>query len=98
MTPPRGHPVARSSRRRATIAREEANIATFRVDPAATKHEIRHAVESSSSRCKVERVRHDEPARQEEARRQADRYRKPAWKKAIVELAEGHTIEYFEGV
>jgi large subunit ribosomal protein L23 len=24
--------------------------------------------------------------------------RKPAWKKAIVELAEGHTIEYFEGV
>jgi large subunit ribosomal protein L23 len=24
--------------------------------------------------------------------------RKPSWKKAIVELAEGHTIEYFEGV
>ena len=24
--------------------------------------------------------------------------RKPAWKKAIVELAEGHSIEFFEGV
>ena len=24
--------------------------------------------------------------------------RKPSWKKAIVVLAEGHTIEYFEGV
>jgi len=24
--------------------------------------------------------------------------RKPAWKKAIVELAEGQTIEFFEGV
>ena len=24
--------------------------------------------------------------------------RKPEWKKAIVELAEGQTIEFFEGV
>ena len=41
---------------KSAIAREEANIATFRVDPDATKHEIRRAVEMLFE-VKVEAVR-----------------------------------------
>jgi len=81
---------------KSAIAREEANIATFRVDPAATKNEIRQAVESLFE-VKVERVRTmNQPGKKKRVGKHVGR--KPAWKKAIVELAEGHAIEYFEGV
>ena len=82
---------------KSAIAREEANIATFRVDPAATKHEISRAVEMLFE-VKVENVRTmNQPGKKKRAsaRRSAA---SPPWKKAIVELAPGHTIEYFEGV
>ena len=81
---------------KSSIAREEANIATFRVDPAATKHEIRRAVEELFE-VKVSTVRTmQQPGKKKRVGKKIGR--KPAWKKAIVELAEGHTIEYFEGV
>ena len=81
---------------KSAIAREEANIATFRVDPAATKNEIRQAVEQLFE-VKVERVRTmNQPGKKKRVGKKIGR--KPSWKKAIVELAEGHTIEYFEGV
>ena len=81
---------------KSSIAREEANIATFRVDPAATKNEIRQAVEQLFE-VKVERVRTmNQPGKKKRVGKRIGR--KPSWKKAIVELAEGHTIEYFEGV
>lgn len=81
---------------KSAIAREEANIATFRVDPAATKSEIRRAVEELFE-VKVERVRTlNQPGKKKRVGKNIGR--KPAWKKAIVELAEGQTIEYFEGV
>ncbi|MGB0619582.1 MAG: 50S ribosomal protein L23 [Myxococcota bacterium] len=81
---------------KSAIAREEANIATFRVDPAATKHEIRRAVEMLFE-VKVEGVRTmNQPGKKKRVGKKIGR--KPSWKKAIVELAEGHTIEYFEGV
>lgn len=81
---------------KSSIAREEANIATFRVDPAATKHEIRRAVESLFE-VKVSSVRTmQQPGKKKRVGKKVGR--KPAWKKAVVELAEGHTIEYFEGV
>ena len=81
---------------KSSIAREEANIATFRVDPAATKHEIRRAVEELFE-VKVNAVRTmQQPGKKKRVGKKIGR--KPAWKKAIVELAEGHTIEYFEGV
>ena len=81
---------------KSAIAREEANIATFRVDPAATKHEIRRAVEMLFE-VKVESVRTmNQPGKKKRVGKKIGR--KPSWKKAIVELAEGHTIEYFEGV
>ena len=81
---------------KSSIAREEANIATFRVDPDATKHEIRRAVEELFE-VKVDRVRTmNQPGKKKRVGKKIGR--KPSWKKAIVELAEGHTIEYFEGV
>ena len=81
---------------KSAIAREEANIATFRVDSAATKGEIRQAVEELFE-VKVERVRTmNQPGKKKRVGKKIGR--KPSWKKAIVELADGHTIEYFEGV
>lgn len=81
---------------KSSIAREEANIATFRVDPRATKLDIRRAVESLFD-VKVARVRTlQQPGKKKRIGRSVGR--RPAWKKAIVELADGHTIEFFEGV
>jgi len=81
---------------KSTIAREEQNLATFAVNPDATKHEIRRAVEELFE-VKVLNVR---TMRQPGKKRRVGKFvgRKPAWKKAIVELAEGQSIEFFEGV
>lgn len=81
---------------KSNIAREERNIATFRVDPDATKHEIRRAVEELFE-VKVENVRTmRQPGKKKRVGKNVGR--RPAWKKAIVELAEGQAIEFFEGV
>ena len=81
---------------KSSIAREEANIATFRVDPNATKLEIRKAVEELFE-VKVMSVRTmQQPGKKKRIGKSVGR--KPAWKKAIVELAEGQAIEFFEGV
>ena len=81
---------------KSSIAREEANIATFRVDPNATKQEIQRAVEALFE-VKVMNVRTmQQPGKNKRIGRSTGRT--PAWKKAIVVLAEGQTIEFFEGV
>jgi large subunit ribosomal protein L23 len=81
---------------KSNIGREEQNLVTFAVDPRANKHEIRRAVEELF-RVRVLRVRTSNPPRKT---RRVGRFvgRKPAWKKAIVKLAEGQSIEFFEGV
>jgi large subunit ribosomal protein L23 len=81
---------------KSTIAREEQNVVTFAVDPKATKHEIQRAVEELF-RVKVLRVR---TLRVHAKRRRVGKTsgRKAEWKKAIVKLAEGQSIEFFEGV
>lgn len=81
---------------KSAIAREASNVATFRVDPKATKHDIRRAVEQLFN-VKVESVR---TMQQQGKKRRVGKFigRKPTWKKAIVELAQGQTIEFFEGV
>jgi len=81
---------------KSTIGREEQNLATFAVDPAATKHDIRRAVEELFS-VKVEDVR---TMRQPRKTRRVGRNlgRRAEWKKAIVRLSEGQSIEFFEGV
>ena len=78
------------------IGRDKQNLATFEVDLRANKLEIKQAVESLFE-VRVKKVR---TMRQQGKKRRVGRIvgRKPAWKKAIVELAEGHSIEFFEGV
>jgi large subunit ribosomal protein L23 len=78
------------------IGRDEHNLATFEVDLRANKLEIKNAIEALFD-VQVTNVR---TMRQQGKKRRVGRVigRKPAWKKAIVELAEGHSIEFFEGV
>jgi len=81
---------------KSNIGREEQNLATFAVDPRANKHDIRRAIEE---RFQVEVV-DVRTMRQPRKTRRIGRYigRRPEWKKAIVRLAEGQSIEFFEGI
>ncbi len=81
---------------KSNIGREEQNLATFAVDPRANKHEIRRAIEELF-RVDVLDVR---TMRQPRKSRRIGRHigRRTEWKKAIVRLGEGQSIEFFEGV
>lgn len=81
---------------KSTIGREAQNLVTFAVDPHANKHEIRRAVETLFS----VQVLDVHTMRQPRKTRRVGKHmgHKPEWKKAIVKLAEGQTIEFFEGV
>ncbi len=81
---------------KSNIAREERNIVTLAVDPRANKNEIREAVETLFA-VKVVTVR---TMRMPRKSKRVGKFmgRKAEWKKAIVRLAEGQTIEFFEGV
>ena len=78
-----------------TLVSETANQVVFRVDPRASKIEIRRAVETFF-KVKVMGVR---TARQLGKVRRVGRHlgRRPSWKKAYVTLAEGNRIDFFEG-
>ncbi len=78
------------------IGREMENLATFAVDTRANKHEIRRAVEGLFNVSVVE-VR---TMRQPRKKRRLGKHvgYRSEWKKAIVQLAEGQTIEFFEGL
>jgi large subunit ribosomal protein L23 len=81
---------------KSNIAREEENLATFAVNPRANKHEIRQAVEELFH-VEVIDVR---TMRQPRKSRRIGRHtgRRAEWKKAIVRLAKGQSIEFFEGI
>jgi len=81
---------------KSNIGREERNTITFAVDPRANKHEIARAVESLFD-VKVVGVH---TLRQPRKKRRVGMRigTRPEWKKAIVQLAEGQAIEFFEGV
>ena len=81
---------------KSNIAREEENLATFAVDPRANKHEIRRAVEELFD-VEVLEVR---TMRQPRKKRRVGKHMgyRTEWKKAIVRLAEGQSIEFFEGI
>ena len=68
---------------------------SFRVHPDAHKTQIRQAVEELFE-VKVQSVNVIQ-VRPKPKRRGMIRGRKPGWKKAIVQLREGETIEIFEG-
>jgi large subunit ribosomal protein L23 len=81
---------------KSNIGREENNLVTLAVDPRANKHEIKRAVEELFEVSVIE-VR---TMRMRGKSRRVGKFvgRKPEWKKAMVKLAEGQTIEFFEGV
>jgi large subunit ribosomal protein L23 len=81
---------------KSNIAREQRTVVTFAVDPKATKHQIARAV---AELFRVD-VLHVRTLRMPHKTRRVGRFvgRKPQWKKAIVQLAPGQTIEFFEGV
>lgn len=67
----------------------------FRVDPRATKPQIKAAIETLF-KVTVTGVRtHVLPAKRRTYGRHSGR--RPAWKKAVVTLKDGDTIEVFEG-
>jgi large subunit ribosomal protein L23 len=81
---------------KSTIERELQNVVTFAVHPRAGKIEIKEAVEGLFN-VKVLDVR---TSRVQGKKRRVGRHegRRPSWKKARVRLAEGDSIEFFEGV
>jgi len=81
---------------KSTLSRELSNVITLAVDARANKNQIRHAVEQLFS-VNVLDVR---TIRMPRKSRRVGRFvgRKPEWKKAMVTLAEGQGIEFFEGV
>jgi large subunit ribosomal protein L23 len=68
---------------------------SFRVHPDAHKTQVRQAVEQLFD-VKVERVNMS-MVQPKPKRRGMHRGKKPGWKKAIVQLREGDSIEIFEG-
>jgi large subunit ribosomal protein L23 len=81
---------------KSNIGREEQNLVTLAVDPQANKHDIRRAVESLFDVTVVDVHTMRMPRKTKRVGRSSGR--KSEWKKAIVRLAEGQTIEFFEGV
>ena len=76
------------------LARENHNRFVFKVAPQATKLEIARAVEKAFS-VKVVEVRTINVSGKKK-RRGRMTGRKPDWKKAVVRLAAGDNIKYFE--
>ena len=81
---------------KSNIGREEQNLVTLAVDPRANKHEIQRAVEELFDVSVIEVRTMRMPRKTRRVGRTSGR--KPEWKKAIVQLAEGQSIEFFEGV
>ncbi len=81
---------------KSNIGRADQNIVTLAVDPKANKHEIRRAVEELFDVSVVDVRTMRMPRKTRKVGKTSGR--NPEWKKAIVRLAEGQTIEFFEGV
>ena len=81
---------------KSTVARETSNVVALAVDPRASKFDVQRAVEALFD-VKVLSVRtmRMAPKLRRVGKNQG---RKPEWKKAIVQLAPGQAIEFFEGV
>lgn len=77
---------------KATILSDQNNTYVFKVDPRATKLEIREAVERVL-RKKVKAVRTCNYEGKKKRERRADYGRTARWKKAFVTLKEGETID-----
>ena len=78
-----------------TIQKEANNQLTFEVDRKANRVEIRHAIEKVFN-VRVEKVRTMQ-IKGKVKRLGRSTGKRRDWKKAIVTLAEGQNIEFFEG-
>ncbi len=78
-----------------TLSQEQANQVQFIVDPKANKIEIRKAIEDIF-KVKVDKVR---VVNMKGKPKRWGRFegRRSSYKKAIVSLSQGHTIDFFEG-
>jgi large subunit ribosomal protein L23 len=81
---------------KSSLQKELYNKIAFKVDKRANKVEIRHAVESLL-KTKVLNVR-IENMKGKERRMGRNVGKRPDWKKAIVTLAPGEAIDFFEGM
>ncbi len=79
-----------------TSLQEELNQVQFKVDMRANKLQIRQAIEKLFD-VKVLSVR-TQVVRGKKVRRGRFEGKRSNWKKAIVSLAEGETIEFFQGI
>ena len=73
------------------------NQVVFEVRRQASKHDIERAVEKIFN-VKVKRVRTLRMAKKRRHIQRGYALKKPSWKKAVVTLAEGHRIDFYEGV
>lgn len=74
------------------------NQYTFIVDVRANKMQVKQAIELAWPNVTVEKVRIANMPAKRARRWRRITVRKPGWKKAIVTLAPGGSIELFEGV
>jgi large subunit ribosomal protein L23 len=81
---------------KSTIIKEKENKYVFKVNPLANKHEIRHAIESAFG-VKVTDIK---TINVKGKTKRLGRFegKRSSWKKAIIKLKEGNTIEIFENV
>jgi large subunit ribosomal protein L23 len=81
---------------KSTVQKETSNQVTFKVHPEANKIEIRKAVERLL-KTRVVDVR-TMNVRGKKRRMGRNTGKKPDWKKAVVRLAPGESVEFFEGM
>ena len=74
------------------------NQFTFVVDPRANKHLVKQAIELAWPNVTVEKVRMANMPAKRARRLRRITTRKAGWKKAIVTLVPGDSIDLFEGV
>ncbi|HZD11441.1 MAG TPA: 50S ribosomal protein L23 [Candidatus Binatia bacterium] len=83
---------------KSNILASEENQYTFVVDPRANKIQIKEAVELAWPDVTVDKVRVANMPAKRARRWRRIATRKAGWKKAIVTLAPGSSIDLFEGV
>lgn len=81
---------------KSTIIKEKENKYVFKVNPLANKHEIKHAIETAFG-VKVTDI---QTVNVKGKTKRLGRFegKRSSWKKAIIRLKEGNTIEIFENV
>jgi large subunit ribosomal protein L23 len=83
---------------KSNIMASEQNQYTFVVDSRANKRLVKQAVELAWPEVVVQKVRIANMPAKRARRWRRTTVRKPGWKKAVVTLAPGSSIDLFEGV